>query len=293
MSPTEPQRIVRVREMQAWAEHERAAGRRIGLVPTMGALHEGHLSLVRIARGRADRVVVSIFVNPTQFGPEEDLARYPRDLEEDLARLRPYGVDVVFCPCVEEMYPPGDATRVEVRGLTEGLCGRSRPGHFRGVTTVVARLFLAVKPHLAVFGEKDYQQLLVIRRMVRDLHFDLEVIEGPTVREPDGLAMSSRNLYLGAEARRQASVLNAALQQARERHQAGERDASRLIAALRERITKQPLAEVDYIECRDAGTLEPLERIDRRAVLALAARFEGTRLIDHTILEDPGCSGPC
>lgn len=271
--------------LRARVDAERAAGRRIGLVPTMGALHEGHLSLVRIAREHADFVIVSVFVNPTQFGPGEDFDRYPRDLDADVAALAREGVACVFAPEVDEMYPEGDATRVRVERLTEGLCGRSRPGHFEGVTTVVARLFNAARPHVAVFGQKDYQQLAAIRRMARDLLFDVEVIGAPTLREPDGLAMSSRNAYLGAEARAQAWALYAALLEARERVRAGERDAVGLLAAARRRIAKAPLAEVDYVELRDAESLEPVERIERPALLAVAVRFAGARLIDNLVLE--------
>ena len=285
MSPTEPHIIAEVRELQRWAEQMRAEGRRIALVPTMGALHEGHLSLVRLAHARADRVVVSIFVNPTQFGPNEDLKHYPRDLASDLSRLRGHGVDVVFTPSVREMYPEGDATWVEVERIGEGMCGGHRPGHFRGVTTVVARLFNAARPHVAVFGDKDYQQLVLIRRMARDLLFDLEIVAGPTVREPDGLAMSSRNAYLTPEARQQARALNAALHEVRELVRSGELDSERLVAAARNRIEKEPLIEIDYIEIRDAESLEPVSRLDRRAVLGLAVRVAATRLIDNTILE--------
>ena len=285
MSPTEPHIVAEVRELQRWAEQMRAEGRRIALVPTMGALHEGHLSLVRLAHARADRVVVSIFVNPTQFGPHEDLKHYPRDLASDLSRLRGHGVDVVFTPSVREMYPEGDATWVEVERIGEGMCGGHRPGHFRGVTTVVARLFNAARPHVAVFGDKDYQQLVLIRRMARDLLFDLEIVAGPTVREPDGLAMSSRNAYLTPEARQQARALNAALHEVRELVRSGELDSERLVAAARNRIEKEPLIEIDYIEIRDAESLEPVSRLDRRAVLGLAVRVAATRLIDNTILE--------
>jgi pantoate--beta-alanine ligase len=286
MSRTEPRIVERVADLQGWADEERAAGRRIALVPTMGALHEGHLSLVRLARGFGERVVVSIFVNPTQFGPAEDFERYPRELGADLGRLAAIGVDVVFTPGVEEMYPTGDSTWIEVEGLTDGMCGPFRPGHFRGVTTVVARLFHAAKPHVAVFGEKDYQQLQVIRRMTRDLRLDVEVVGGPTVREADGLAMSSRNAYLSPEARSQARTLYAGLCEARALAQAGERDAAYLAALVRERVEKEPLAEVQYVEVRDAATLEPVERLDRPVVLAVAAVVGGTRLIDNLVLEE-------
>ena len=285
MSPTEPRIIREVRELQSWADKARAQGRRIALVPTMGGLHEGHLSLVRIAQVHADRVVVSIFVNPAQFGPGEDFEQYPRDVAADLAKLRTVGVDVVFAPEVGELYPEGNATLVEVERLSEGMCGRGRPGHFRGVATVVTRLFIAAKPDVAVFGEKDYQQLALIRRMTRDLLFDLEIIAGPTVREPDGLAMSSRNVYLSADARQQARGLNAALHEARQLVRSGERDVRRLVAAARNRLEKEPLAQVEYIEIRDAESLEPLERVGQRAALGLAVHFDGIRLIDNTILE--------
>jgi pantoate--beta-alanine ligase len=280
-------RIVRqVRELQRWADAERAAGRQIALVPTMGALHEGHLSLVRRARASADRVVVSVFVNPTQFGPGEDLDRYPRDLDGDVAKLGRCGSDVVFAPSAGEMYPDGDCTWVEVEGLTDALCGRDRPGHFRGVATVVTRLLLAAKPHLAVFGEKDYQQLVVVRRLVRDLHVGVEILAAPTVREPDGLAMSSRNALLERSHREQARALNEALAASRELYRSGDRDGARLVSATRQRVEKEPDARVDYVELRCAETLAPLEWIDRPAILALAVRFGNTRLIDNTRLEE-------
>jgi len=285
-SPTGPRIIREVRELQRWADGERASGRRIALVPTMGALHEGHLSLVRRARACVDRVVASVFVNPTQFGPGEDFDRYPRDLDGDAAKLGRSGCDVVFAPSAGEMYPDGDCTWVEVEGLTDGLCGRDRPGHFRGVTTVVTRLLNAAKPHIAIFGEKDYQQLVVIRRLVRDLHIDVDIVAGPTVREPDGVAMSSRNALLERSHREQACALNAALAEARDLYGAGERDATRLMSVARQRVEKEPDARVDYVELRCAETLAPLERIDRPAVLALAVRFGATRLIDNTTLEE-------
>lgn len=286
MSRTEPRVIDRVRELQRWSDEMRCDGRRVALVPTMGALHEGHLSLVRVARERADRIVASIFVNPTQFGPGEDLAAYPRDLPADIAKLAAQGVDVVFTPTVEEMYPPDvPPTWVEVEHLTRGLCGRSRPGHFRGVTTVVARLFHAARPHVAVFGEKDYQQLLVVRAMSNALHFGVEIVAGPTVREPDGVAMSSRNAYLSVEGRQRARCLNAALHEVRRLFGEGVLDAGSLIGMARDRIEKEEGAEIQYVELCDANTLEPLEQIDGPAVMALAVFIEGTRLIDNTFLE--------
>jgi pantoate--beta-alanine ligase len=283
LNPIDPRLIRSTAELQRWSDEQRASGRRIALVPTMGALHEGHLSLVRIGYRHADRVVVSVFVNPTQFGPAEDFARYPRDLSRDVELLRKVGADVVFAPPVEEIYPAGDSTWVDVERLTAGLCGRSRPGHFRGVTTVVARLFNAARPHVAVFGEKDYQQLAVVRRMARDLAFGIDVIGGPIVREPDGLAMSSRNAFLSPRARLQAAALHAALHEARAAYRAGVRDAQALCRAARERIEKEPLAEIDYAELVCAETLEPLRELRAPAVLALAVRFEGTRLIDNTL----------
>ncbi len=285
MNPTDPLLICDARRMRAWAEEQRREGRRIALVPTMGALHEGHLSLVRLARQRAERVVVSIFVNPTQFGPNEDFARYPRDLAADVAKLRSLHVDAVFAPAAEEIYPPGDATWVDVERLCDGMCGRGRPGHFRGVTTVVARLLNLTRPQVAVFGEKDYQQLQIVRRMARDLCFDTEIVSGPTAREPDGLALSSRNAFLSDEARLQARALNAAIFEAQELHRAGERDVRRLAVVARQRLEKEPLARVEYVEIRDADSLEELERVDRRAVLAIAVLIGGTRLIDNAILE--------
>ncbi len=290
LNPTEPLVCTSVAALQRWSDEQRCAGRRIALVPTMGALHEGHLSLVQTGYRHADRVVVSIFVNPTQFGPAEDFARYPRDLAADLAQLRKVGADVVFAPSVEEIYPPGDSTWVGVERLTAGLCGRSRPGHFRGVTTVVARLLLAARPHVAIFGEKDYQQLAVIRRMARDLNFGVEILGAPIVREPDGLAMSSRNAFLSTRARQQATSLCASLHEARQLARAGVRDAATLVGVARQCIEKQPLAEVDYVELVDPETLEPVRELRGRALLALAVRFEGTRLIDNTLLEDASCS---
>ncbi len=287
MSPTEPLVVSEVRALQRWSDETRCGGRRMGLVPTMGALHEGHLSLVRLAREYADRVVVSIFVNPTQFGEGEDLQGYPRDLSADLAKLTALGVDVVFAPSVAEMYPAGVApTWVDVEQLTRGLCGRSRPGHFRGVTTVVARLFHAARPDVAVFGQKDYPQLQVVRAMSDALLFGVEIVAGPTVREPDGLAMSSRNAYLGEDARVQARCLNAALLEARRLFRDGERDAAYLVDVARRRIEKEDAAEIEYVELCDARTLEPVGEIRGAAVLALAVFFDGTRLIDNTLLEE-------
>jgi pantoate--beta-alanine ligase len=277
--------IDEVARLQALADAERAAGRRIALVPTMGALHAGHLALVAEARRRADVVVVSIFVNPAQFGPGEDLDRYPRTFEADLARCEEAGADVVFAPQPEQMYPPGDQTRVEVCELTRPLCGRGRPGHFRGVTTVVTKLLLAAKPHCAVFGEKDFQQLAAVRRLVRDLCFDTEIVGVPIVRESDGLALSSRNANLAPELRAEARVLSRALDAAERLVQAGEDQASRILGLVQVELAKAPSASVEYAELRDPESLEPApSRLEAKALLALAVNFPGARLIDNRVL---------
>jgi len=270
--------------MRARAEDLRRDGRRIAVVPTMGALHDGHLSLLRDARGRADIVIVTIFVNPTQFGPNEDLARYPRDEAGDLAKARTCGVDLAFCPDAAAMYPAGAQTFIEVRELQKPLCGASRPGHFAGVATVVAKLFHATLPHVAVFGQKDYQQLAIIRRMVRDLDFAIEIVGAPIVREPDGLALSSRNAYLSPEERRGALALSRGLAAAEAAVRAGERSAAALVAAARAPIEAEPLARIDYVELRDAAELVPLERLERSGVLAMAVFYGKTRLIDNRVL---------
>jgi pantoate--beta-alanine ligase len=255
-----------------------------GFVPTMGYLHEGHLSLIRRARAENDRVAVSIFVNPTQFGPHEDYARYPRDLERDLRLLEPLGVDLVFVPSAEEMYPPGFQTWVIVEEVSRPLEGASRPGHFRGVATVVAKLFHILQPDRAYFGQKDAQQTVVIRRMVQDLNIPVEIVICPTVREPDGLAMSSRNTYLNPEERRSATVLFRALQIAKARYEAGERDAERLREAMREVIRAEPLARIDYVSVADPETLRELEQVEGPALLSLAVYIGTTRLIDNIML---------
>ena len=272
-----------VRDLVAAA---RRAGRTIGLVPTMGALHDGHLSLMRRARSECGYVVASIFVNPTQFPPGEDFERYPRDLEADVGKAGQVGVNLVLAPPTSEIYPPGDCTFVEVTGpLVECLCGLHRPGHFRGVTTVCARLFNIVCPDRAYFGEKDYQQLVVIRQMVRDLRLPLEIVPVPTVREPDGLAMSSRNSYLSPEERKAATVLSRALFEARARAEAGERDPAAFVAAVRELVGAESLVRLQYVELRDAETLAEARRVDRRALLAVAAFVGKARLIDSVLLE--------
>jgi len=254
---------------------------RVGLVPTMGALHEGHLSLVRRARADDDTVVASIFVNPTQFGPSEDYARYPRDQDRDLALLRDVGTDLVFMPPVEEIYPQGFDTYVEVGKLAQVLEGASRPGHFRGVATVVAKLFNIVQPHRAYFGQKDAQQLAVIRRLTRDLDLPVEVVGLRTVREPDGLAMSSRNAFLSPEERKAALVLYRSLEAAQELWRSGVRDASLIRQRMGEVLAGEPLARVDYVSVADAETLEELETVDRPALVSLAVRIGKTRLIDN------------
>ena len=262
----------------------RAASQRIGLVPTMGYLHAGHLSLVRAARQECDVVVMSIFVNPKQFGPQEDLATYPRDMEGDLRQAREAGVDAVFTPAVTEMYPPGFLTEVRVHELTSLLCGASRPGHFHGVTTVVAKLFNIVGPDRAYFGQKDYQQVTVIRKMAIDLCMPLEVVTCPTVRESDGLAMSSRNAYLNPAERQAALVLWRALHLAEDRLAQGERQGAPLTATLSDCIAREPLARIDYVAVADPNTLQEVEHLSGRVLVALAVYIGKTRLIDNAIL---------
>jgi pantoate--beta-alanine ligase len=257
----------------------------IGLVPTMGALHDGHLSLIREARRMCDVVVVSVFVNPTQFGPGEDFAHYPRDLTTDTAILTDYNVDYIFAPSPEEIYPKGFATYVTVDGLSEQLEGASRPGHFRGVATVVTILLNIVRPDFAFFGQKDAQQTIIVKRLIRDLAFETEIVVLPTVREASGLALSSRNAYLNEEEQQAASIIYRALSRAREAYQNGERNGARLAGTVRATIESEPRARVDYISVTDAETMERLEKLDDRTVLvALAVHFGKTRLIDNIIL---------
>lgn len=255
----------------------------VGLVPTMGFLHEGHLSLIRHAREECDHVVVSIFVNPTQFGPKEDLSRYPRDLDRDMKLIEPY-TDLLWTPTAEVMYPQGYQTWVEVEAMTHPLEGAMRPGHFKGVTTIVAKLFNAVQPHKAYFGQKDAQQAAVIRQMVRDLNFPLEIITCPTTREPDGLAMSSRNVYLDPEQRQAATVLYRSLSAAKELYDMGERDAEKIRAKMKDVLASEPLAEPQYVSCADYNTLEELTEIKGKALLSMAVYFGKTRLIDNFVL---------
>ena len=280
-----PEIIRTPKEMSTRAEIWRRAGRRIAFVPTMGYLHRGHVKLLEEARTRGDVLVLSIFVNPTQFGPTEDLTRYPRDLEGDLAKAAGAGTDVVYLPEAVDMYPPGYQTYVDVTELAQGLCGDRRPGHFRGVATVVAKLFAVVKPHVAIFGEKDYQQLQVIRRMTLDLDLGIKIVGIPTVREPDGLAMSSRNSYLSPDERARAACLHRALEATREAVRGGERDVAALCAGATGIIDAGGPNRIDYVEIRDASTLEPLARVEGPAVMALAVFFGGTRLIDNVVID--------
>jgi pantoate--beta-alanine ligase len=273
-----------VAAMRRLSSKWRVQGSRVALVPTMGYLHDGHLSLIGHAWATADRCAVSIFVNPAQFGPKEDLARYPRDFERDRGMCERVGVNAIFAPEAEELYPPGYQTWVEAADLSRPLCGASRPGHFRGVATVVCKLLNIVRPHVAVFGLKDYQQFVVIRRVARDLDLEVEISGRPIVREPDGLAMSSRNSYLSPKERRQALCLSEALDVAARLYAAGEHDSARIVAAAREVIGKRPLARIDYVELRDAETLEEVSEVQVPAVLALAVWIGKTRLIDNALL---------
>lgn len=272
-------------EVRAFSRKTRAAGKRLGLVPTMGALHEGHLSLVRAAREASDVVVVSIFVNPTQFGPKEDFSRYPRNLERDCALLERDRVEVVFAPAVEEMYCAAEMTWVTVEEMSDRLCGKSRPGHFRGVTTVVAKLFNIVEPDMAFFGQKDAAQVAIIRRMVRDLKFPVAIQVCPIVRESDGLALSSRNVYLNPKERRSALVLYRALRRAQELFNRGERESKKLSAAGKSEFAQEPIVQLDYFEIVDPESLEPVTAIRDRALIATAAFVGSTRLIDNIVVD--------
>lgn len=272
-------------EMRGVRRAARRDVKTVGLVPTMGALHEGHISLVRAAKAQCDLVVVSIFVNPLQFGPKEDLAKYPRDFDRDRELLNQHGVDVIFAPSVEEMYPAGAVTCVTVEGLSDKLCGRSRPGHFRGVTTVVSKLFNIVEPDRAFFGQKDAAQSTIIARMVRDLNLPLQVVVCPIVREPDGLAMSSRNAYLDAPRRKSALVLQRSLLEVQGRFRQGERKVHALIEAGKQIFTQEPSVKLDYFEIVDPGTLEPVNDFSRPVLVAVAAFVGKARLIDNVVLE--------
>jgi pantoate--beta-alanine ligase len=273
-----------VEEMRAACRALRSQRRRLGFVPTMGALHEGHLSLVRAGKRSSDIVAASIFVNPKQFGPNEDFGTYPRAFERDQSLLEKEGVELLFTPPVDEMYPPGAVTWVTVEELSNKLDGRSRPGHFRGVTTVVSKLFHIVEPDAAFFGQKDAAQVAILRRMVRDLNLPVEIVVCPTVREPDGLAMSSRNAYLDSQQRKQASVLHRALMRAKELADEGERDAAKLLAIAREELASEPLVQLDYLEIVDPDSLDPVD-ISTGAMMVLAAFVGSTRLIDNVMLQ--------
>lgn len=276
-----------IAEVRQWHQEQKKAGRDVGFVATMGYLHEGHLSLARAASAENGAVLMSIFVNPLQFGPQEDFATYPRDLEHDCSLAEGAGVDVVFAPEVEEIYPQyPQLTTVEVHKITEGLCGASRPGHFNGVSTVVCKLFNIVQPDRAYFGQKDYQQVQVLRQMVADLNMPLEIRMIPIKREEDGLALSSRNTYLQGPERVQALALNQALQICRELYAQGERRAAKLIEAMVQRINKEASAHIDYIEIRDSQTLEIVNEITASVVVALAVKIGQTRLLDNVILEE-------
>jgi pantoate--beta-alanine ligase len=265
----------------------RRAGQSIGLVPTMGALHQGHLSLVRIAKAQSNLLAVSLFVNPLQFGPKEDLAKYPRSFDRDCELLENEGADLLFAPAVKEMYPTPAITYVNVEGMSERLDGQSRPGHFRGVTTVVSKLFHIIEPDIAVFGQKDAAQSAIIKRMVRDLNLPVEIVIGPIVREPDGLAMSSRNAYLDSQLRQQALVLSRALQRIQQTFEKGERSATRLIDTGLAVFGEVPAVRVDYVSVVDPDSLEPVAEVKASALVAVAAFVGTTRLIDNIVLQIP------
>jgi pantoate--beta-alanine ligase len=270
--------------MQRWSEDIRRRGETLAFVPTMGFLHEGHITLMREGRARATRLASSLFVNPTQFGPNEDFSRYPRNFDGDCELMRRVPVDVLFAPEPEVMFTPGSQTWVEATEVTQGLCGDHRPGHFRGVTTVVAKLFNIVKPHLALFGEKDFQQLRAIQRMVVDLNFDLEIVPVPTVREPDGLAMSSRNAYLSVEERQRALALSRGLRAAQKAAESGACTTAQIACAARTVLERTAGVQIEYVDAVDSETLKPIDRFDRAIVVAIAARVGKTRLIDNITL---------
>lgn len=277
--------IQQIAAMQSWSENQRCRGRRLVFVPTMGFLHEGHLSLVRDAKTRGDKVIVSIFVNPAQFTRDEDFATYPRDLERDRQLLEREGIDVLFNPSADEIYPEGYQTSIKVEKLGGLLCARFRPGHFRGVATIVAKLFNIVRPHLAIFGCKDYQQLQIVRQLVRDLNLAVEIVAHPTVREPDGLAMSSRNAYLDPQERQAALCLSRSLRLAEALARQGERRAKIILERVTGELQKESLARIDYVSLIDAESLQDMDQLERPAVLALAVRIGKARLIDNQILK--------
>ena len=272
-------------EIRAWVRRTRAAGKSVGFVPTMGALHIGHVSLIQAAAERCDYVVVSIFVNPTQFGPGEDFEKYPRPVEQDLAICAQHGVDAVFAPSPREMYPRENLTWVTVEKISEPLCGRLRPGHFRGVATVCTKLFNIVGADLAFFGQKDAQQVAVIRRMVADLNLPLEIVVCPTVREPDGLAVSSRNQYLSPQGRKEATVIYRSLQRSAELIRAGEKEVARIAEQMREVLGQVPAFQVEYVSIVDAASLEDLTQVRGKVLVAVAGRLGSTRLIDNIVVD--------
>jgi pantoate--beta-alanine ligase len=278
--------IATVREMQKTADQLRREGQIIGIVPTMGFLHEGHLSLVREAKKNANKVVTTIFVNPTQFAPGEDYQRYPRDIDRDIKLLESAGSDYIFIPSVEEMYPSGFATYVEVKGLTEMLEGKFRPSHFSGVTTIVIKLFNTIKPHVAVFGQKDAQQTVVIRQMIKDLDLDIRIIVAPIAREPDGLAMSSRNIYLSPDQRKESTAIYSSLRHAEQMIKSGERTSARIIDEISSHLMNQPSLKIEYISITDADSLHEYKVLNEksRILISLAVRVGTTRLIDNIIL---------
>lgn len=280
--------IENIASMHALSERKRMEGKLIGFVPTMGFLHEGHLSLIREARKQTDMVIVSIFVNPTQFRPNEDYDKYPRDLEGDTKKVNSAGGDIIFAPSARDMYPDGYLTYVNVEGITETLCGISRPGHFRGVTTVVTKLFNIVKPHKAFFGQKDYQQSVIIKKMVRDLNMDIDIILLPTVREHDGLAMSSRNSFLSTEERKVAPVLYRALIMASEMVKNGEKNTRKIYSEMKRMIENESLVVIDYISITDPETLTDISEIKGKTLIALAVKIGSTRLIDNILIEPYG-----
>jgi pantoate--beta-alanine ligase len=274
-----------INDLKAIVRSQKSAGKSIGFVPTMGYLHEGHISLVKSSLHDNEFTIMSIFVNPTQFGPNEDFGKYPRDLDRDLIMAENAGVDVVFVPSVQEMYPEGYVTYVNVEEITQKLCGQSRPGHFKGVTTIVNKFFNIVEPNKAYFGQKDAQQVVVIKRMVKDLNMNVEIITCPIVREKDGLAMSSRNAYLNSEERKAALVLSKSLFEAEELVKIGERDGLKIIEFINNKITSESLACVDYIKVSDPESLEDVAIINKKVLIALAVKFGTTRLIDNILVE--------
>lgn len=273
-----------ITEVKEFVNSKKSEGKTIGLVPTMGYLHEGHASLIKKSASENDTTIVSVFVNPTQFGPNEDLDKYPRDIENDMAVAENAGAEVIFHPAPSEMYPSGYSSYVNVENLTSNLCGKSRPTHFRGVTTVVSKLFNITQADKAYFGQKDAQQLAVIKRMVKDLNFNIEIVPCPIIREESGLAKSSRNVYLSNEEKEQALVLNRSLKEAERLFAEGERSAGVIIKKIRDIIESSPLAKIDYVEITDFETIQPIAEINCEALVALAVKFGNTRLIDNTIL---------